>query len=144
MTDEQRKLDKLNVKKHKDTLVAYSTIILCFICYVLALYFNDIPGYEADYLRSVPYLLHWGIIYYLPVFPLVAIVFGVAISESKSKSSAIFSISATNFMLTLLFAIFAYSANILSISWTFLGIGSFIFLLTAIYDKSNNQNNSNK
>lgn len=122
-------------KNKRDSLIATLGGSLGLLCLIGAWICDDTPSYEADYLTGPRYLLNWVLACYLPLFPLVSVILGVIISETKSKIGMVFSSSALNTVLTAAFAIFALSVDILATSWCLLTLGSLVFTLLALYDK---------
>lgn len=104
------------------------TSIICFIC---ACIFHNIPSYEQDFLMGIESLLHWSMVYYLPLFPFVSGILAILITNRVEA----FEITAINFLLTIVFTIFAYYSQILSTSWIFLSIASGVIMLGTIYDR---------
>lgn len=116
---------------NKTTKFVSSFIVtVCLISYIMALCLHDIPSYEQDSLCGVPLLLHWCMIIYLPLFPIISGLLSLAIS---SKISFI-GVTVANFSMTLIFCIFAYSSDVLSTSWMLLTLSSFSIMCGAIYE----------
>ena len=120
----------------KETWLAYVIVSFSICCYFYALKFDDIPSYESDYLHGITWLLHWGLLAYLPVFPLVSGLIAICISPPKtSYISCIRGVIIMNCVLTVVFTIFAYSSGILLYSWLFMTGFSAVPLLGVIYEK---------
>lgn len=127
----------------KNRYIAYSIGILSICCYIFAILFHDIPSYEQDYLKGIDWILHWCLIMYLPLFPLFAGIFAIITSSSDLTTT----VTTANFLLTLLFTIFACGSHVLSTSWIFLSVASFLPMLVVQYDKylkSINQKDQNQ
>ena len=118
-------------KEQKDKYIAYSVVGISLCCYLFAIAFHDIPSYEQDYLEGIPWILYWSMVLYLPLFPLLAGLLVIVISNEVTSKG----ITTANFALTLLFAIFAFGAEVFSISWLLLTITSLLPMLAAYYDK---------
>lgn len=118
-------------KEQKDKYVGFTIVILCICCYIFAMIFHDIPSYEQDYLKGANWILHWCLVMYLPLFPLFAGIFAIITSSSDLTTT----VTAVNFLLTLLFTIFACGSHVLSTSWIFLSVASFLPMLVVQYDK---------
>ena len=118
-------------KENKDRYIGYSIGIICVCCYIFAIIFHNIPSYEQDYLKGTDWILHWCLVMYLPFFPLIAGIFAII----TSSSDLAITVTTTNFLLTLLFTIFACGSHVLSTSWIFLSIASLLPMLAVHYDK---------
>lgn len=118
-------------KEHKDKYIAYIVAGISLCCYLCAFVFHDIPSYEQEFLEGSAKFLHWSMVSYLPLFPFLAGVLVITISQTVTAIA----VTTTNFFLTLLFTIFACSSGILSTSWIFLSMASLLIMLTANYDK---------
>lgn len=120
-------------KQQKDKYLGYVICCTFITCYICAVFSHDIPSYEQDYLVGEKWLLHWCMVIYLPLFPLISGIFVILITKTVMSIA----VTATNFLLTLMFTIFACSSGILSTSWIYLSFASFVIMLGAIYDKYN-------
>lgn len=119
------------IRDQKDKCIAYFVAGISLSCYLSALIAYDTPSYELDNLKGHFALLHWCMIMYLPLFPFLALIFCGIISQTFTAGAVV----SMNFLLTLLFAIFACCSGILSTSWILLSASSFVIMLAVQYDK---------
>lgn len=126
-------------QEQRNRYIGGFTGILCICLYICAVMFHDIPSYEQNYLHGAALMLHWCMVLYLPLFPLLS---GFIAIAASNKVTAI-GVTTINFFLTLIFMAFSWASGILFASWLFLTVASLFTMLIAYYDKTN-RTNSNK
>lgn len=121
----------------KDKYIGTAAFVILFALVIASFLTSDVSGSEIDHLKGHRWLLVWGAMTYLPVFPIVSIFLSFPMGLKN-----IFEVLTINAVLTLVFTLFAWVLHFQYVSWTLLLIGNIVFLACMMYDERNKQKNN--
>jgi len=123
-------------KKTKDKFIVNTSLVIFVVLVFASIITSETPSYEIDSLRGYKWLLHYGIMAYLPVFPIVSAF--LCFPMGLKSASEPFTINA---VITLVFTLFAWVLHFQYVSWTLLLVGNFVILAMIMYFERQDQKN---